>query len=94
MLLNSSVKAHLRIHILELKVTFSNRMVKGTKAFKITSLHRVVECFLHSNYTRQVKEPKFPSVSFPDLFPLSQLGLKPNVSDILDPSKSIMGTEI
>lgn len=75
-------------------------MVKGVKAFKITSLHRVVECLLHSNYTRQVKEPKFACVSFPDLFPLSQLGLKLDVSDVLDvcdvldPSKSITGTGI
>lgn len=69
-------------------------MVKGVKAVKITPLHSVVECFLLSNYTRQVKEPKFAYISFLDLFPLSQLGLKLDVSDILDPSKSIMGTGI
>lgn len=72
-------------------------MVKGVKAFKITplhSVHSVVECFLLSSYTRQVKEPKFAYISFPDLFPLSHLWLKLDVSDILDPSKSIMDTGI
>lgn len=43
LLLNSALKAHLRIHILQLRVTFSNRMVKRMKALKATSLHRVVK---------------------------------------------------
>lgn len=64
------------------------------KAFKITSLHRAVEYFLHSNCTRQVKEPKFACISCPGLFLVTQSGLNLDVSDILGPSKSIMGTGI
>lgn len=69
-------------------------MVKGLKALKITSLQRVVKRFLHSNYTRWVKKPKFTYISFLNLFQLSQLGLKLDVSDIFDPSKSVMATGI
>lgn len=43
LLLNSALKAHRRIHILQLRVTFSNRMVKRVKALKATSFHRVVK---------------------------------------------------
>lgn len=69
-------------------------MVKGLKALKITSLQRVMKRFLHSNYTRWVKKPKFTYISFPDLFQVSQLGLKLDVSDIFDPSKLVMDTGI
>ena len=62
-------------------------MVEGAKAFKITSLHGVVECLLHSSYTGLVKEPTSAYISFPDFFPVSQLELKLGVSDTLDSSK-------